>query len=51
MGRVQNSRLVVQEVMGQVVADVAEYASTKDCYRGVPIVEEDGVGKLVEGRC
>lgn len=42
--------LVVQEVVGAVVADVAEDATAVDCHGGVPVVEEDGVRELPEGR-
>ena len=42
--------LVVQEIVGAVVADVAENAAAIDCDRGVPVVEEDGVGEFPEGR-
>ena len=44
------SLLVVEEVMRQVVADVAEDATAVDGRRGVPVVEEDGMGELPE-RC
>ena len=41
---------MVQEVVGAVVADVAEDAAAVHCDCGVPVVEEDGVGELPEGR-
>lgn len=40
---------VVQEVMRQVVADVAEDAAAEDAGCDVPVVEKDGVGELPEG--
>lgn len=36
--------LVVKEVMGQIVADVAENTTTEYCSCGEPIVEEDRLG-------
>lgn len=43
--------LVVKEVMGHVIADVAEDAATIDCRRSVPVVGEESVGEIPEGSC
>jgi len=43
--------LVVQEVMGQVVTDVAKDPSTEHSCCCVPIIEENRVGELVERGC
>ena len=43
--------LVVQEVVGEVVANVAKDSTTEHRCRSVPVVEEDCVGKLVEWGC
>ena len=40
----------MQEVMGQIVADVAEDAAAEDRNRDVPVPVEDEVGEAVEGR-
>ena len=40
--------LVVQEVVGEVIANVAKNSPTEHRCCGVPVVEEDCVGKLVE---
>lgn len=45
-----NLPLVVQEVVGAIVANVAEDATAVDCHCCVPIVEEDCVGELPERR-
>jgi len=37
--------------MRQVVANVAEDATTKDCSRNIPIPVEHKVRQLVEGDC
>jgi len=42
---------VVQEVVGQIVADIAEDAAAVYGYGSIPVVEENGVGKLPEGGC
>jgi hypothetical protein len=42
--------LVVQEVVGQVVADVSEHATTEHCRGDVPIVGKEEVGELPERR-
>ena len=47
----RNSLAVVQEVMSQVVADVAKDASTEDRRCRVPTPEEDGVCQLPERDC
>ena len=45
----QRQVLVVEEVVREVVADVAEDATAVDGDGGVPVVEEDGVRELPEG--
>ena len=40
---------MVQEVVGQVVADVAEDTTTEDGFGDVGVVVEDFVGEAVEG--
>lgn len=40
--------LVVEEVMGQVVADVAEDAATVGSHRSMPVPEDQAVGELPE---
>jgi len=42
----QNLRLVVQKVMGQIIADVAEYSSAVNRGSHIPIVGEHKVGKM-----
>ena len=42
---------VVQEVVCEVIANVAKNPPTKHRCCGVPVVEEDCVGKLVEWGC
>ena len=44
-------RAVVKEVVSQVVADVSKDASAKDCSSSKPVVCENSVGKLPEGKC
>lgn len=41
---------MVQKVVREVIADVSEDTSTEDGRCGIPIPEEDRVGKLPEGR-
>lgn len=41
----------MEEVMGQVVADVPKYTATKYGDSRIPVVEEDCVGKLPEWGC
>ncbi len=43
-----HSRFVVEEVMRQVVADVAEEATTEDCSRNIPIPVKHKVCKSVK---
>ena len=43
--------LVVQEVVGEIVANVAKNSTTEHRCRGVPVVEEDCMGELVERGC
>lgn len=43
--------LVVEEVVRQVVADVAEDTAAEDRRRRVPVPVEDRVGQLPERRC
>lgn len=40
--------LVVQEVVSQVIADVAKYSTTKYSRRSIPVVKEDCMCELVE---
>ena len=47
--RVDNLRSMMQEVMGQIVANVAEDAAAVDRDRDVPVPVEDEVGEAVEG--
>ena len=44
-------RLVVQEVMGQVVADIAKDASAKHRSGYIPVPVKDGVRKVVKWCC
>jgi hypothetical protein len=46
-----NLRLVVEKVMGHVVADIAKYSSAVHCGRRIPIVEEHNVGKSPKWSC
>lgn len=41
--------LVVEEVVGHVVKGVAKDTTAEGGRGGVPVVEQDGVGKLPEG--
>ncbi len=43
--------LVVQEVVGEVIANVAKDSPTEHRCCGVPVVAENRVGKLVEWGC
>ena len=45
------SLAVMKEVVGHVVADVAEDTATIHCQSSIPIVEEDSMSKLPEWRC
>lgn len=47
----RDSRFVMQEVMGQIVTDVAENSSTEYSYGCVPIIEEYRMGELVKRGC
>lgn len=47
---VRHLRSMMQEVMRQVVADVAEDAAAVDRDGDVPVPVEDEVGEAVEGR-
>ena len=38
----------MKKVVGQVIADVAEYTSTEHGYGDIPIPVKDKVGKVVE---
>lgn len=40
--------LVVQEVVGEVIANVAKNSTTEHRCRRIPVIKEDCVGKLVE---
>lgn len=42
---------MMKEIMGQVIADIPEYATTEDGSSSVPIVTEKIVGQPVEGSC
>lgn len=46
---VDNLRSMMQKVMGQIVADVAEDAAAEDGDGDVPVPVEDKVGEAVEG--
>ena len=48
-GEQRNIRLVVQEVMGQIVTDVTKNTTTKDRGCGIPVVKEDCMCKVPEG--
>ena len=48
---VRRQRLVVKEVMCQVVADVAEDAATEDRSGNVPVPVEHGMRQFPEGCC
>jgi hypothetical protein len=48
MDDTNNSLSVMEEIMSQVIADVAEYAATVHCRCGVPIVEKNSVSELPE---
>lgn len=41
---------MVQEVVGAIIANVAEDAAAVDCDCSIPVVEEDRVGEFPEGR-
>jgi hypothetical protein len=41
---------MVKEIMGQVIADITEYAATKYHHSSIPIVEEDSMRQLPEWR-
>ena len=41
----------MQEIVCEVIANVAKYTSAERRCRCVPIIEEDCVGKLVEWGC
>jgi hypothetical protein len=43
--------LVVQKVMGHVIESVSKYAAAVSSGRGVPVPEDDSMGKLPEWRC
>lgn len=45
----EHSLFMMQEVVSQVVADVPKDPPTEDSDGSVPVVEEDGMGELVEG--
>ena len=44
-----NLRLVVQEVVSQIVANVSKDTTTKDCSGSVPVIEENSVSEVPEG--
>ena len=46
----QRKVLVVQEVVGQVVADVSEYAAAEHAGSDGPVERKEEVGELPEGR-
>lgn len=41
--------LVVKEVVGQVIANVAKNATAVDCCRGIPVVGENGMSEVPKG--
>ncbi len=43
-----DSPVVMQEIMGQVVTDVAEYSTAKGGHRGVPVVVEHAMCQVPE---
>lgn len=47
----QRKVVVVQEVMGQIVADVAKDTATVGSGGGIPAVVEERMGKVPEGGC
>ena len=44
----ENSLAVVEEVVSQIIADVAKDTSTEHLHGRKPVVEEDGMGELPE---
>lgn len=49
VGRSRNLRLVVQEIMRQVIAHISKDSAAEDRGRCVPIIEEDSMCEFPEG--
>jgi hypothetical protein len=47
----ENSLAVVEEIVSQIIADVAKDTSTEHLNSREPVVEEDGMGELPERSC
>jgi hypothetical protein len=41
---------VVEEVMCHIITDISKYATTENCDRSVPVIEENCVSQFPEGR-
>lgn len=47
--RIENSLAVVEEIVSQIITDVAEDTTTEHLDSCKPVVEEDGMGQFPEG--
>lgn len=49
--RIENSLAVVEEIVSQIITDVAEDTTTEHLDSCKPVVEEDGMGQFPERSC
>jgi hypothetical protein len=47
----ENSLAVVEEIVSQIIANIAEDTTTENLYSRKPVVEEHGMCKLPERSC